>query len=113
MTAARGGARRSSTRGLLLSAALLLPGCPAPPPPAPTASIRLVRAGDRHAEVVACVASITGWDPSLALRLVDRAPVTLPGLTPTVARDGAEALSALGAVAHVVSTTHIRSSTGQ
>lgn len=61
-----------------------------------------MRAGDRRAEVVACVASITGWDPALARRLVDRAPVSLPGLAPATARDGAAALQALGAEAHAV-----------
>jgi hypothetical protein len=62
-----------------------------------------VEPGDRRAEVVACVASITGWDPALAARLVDRAPVTLPGLAPDRARDGAAALQALGAEAQLIS----------
>lgn len=82
-----------------LVVALLL-GCPGEPgPPAPRASIRLVSAGPRPGEVVACVASITGYDPTLARKLVERAPVTLPGLTEEAAREGARALTALGAEA--------------
>jgi hypothetical protein len=91
------------TRVLALLAALaLLAGCPGEPgPAAPRASIRLVSAGPRAGEVVACVASLTGYDPTLARKLVERAPVTLPGLTEEAARDGARALTALGAEALV------------
>lgn len=86
--------------GLVL---LLLAGCPGPPPP-PTASLRLVRVGDRRDAVVACVASLTGWTPALAAKLVDRAPTTLPGLAPEAARAGAGALEALGAEVLVLPT---------
>lgn len=48
-------------------------------------------------EVIAAVASITGYRRELAAGLVRRAPVTLPGLTEPQARAGARALEALGA----------------
>jgi hypothetical protein len=92
-----------------LALGLVLPflaGCPGREPgPAPartTASLRLVRVGPDRAAVVACVTSITGYAPALAGRLVDRAPVTLPGLPEARAREGQRALSALGAEALVL-----------
>ncbi len=90
-------------RRLLVVLALVLAGCP-PAPAAPTASIRLVRVGGQRDAVVACVASLTGWTPALAGRLVDRAPTTLPGLAPGAARSGAGALEALGAEVLVLPT---------
>lgn len=85
--------------GWLLLLLGLVTGCPADPPkpPQPTASLRLVRTGPRSDEVVACVASITGYDPTLARKLVERAPVTLPALPAARARAGQQALEALGA----------------
>lgn len=85
-------------RRALLMLLLSVAGCPGAPA-GPRASVRLVAVGPRRDEVVACVASITGYDPKLARRLVDRAPVTLPGLTAAAARDGQAALAALGAEA--------------
>lgn len=87
---------------VVLAAASLLAGCPAPAPPEARAGVRLVRPGPRTDDVVACVASLTGYEPALARRLVERAPVTLPGLTPEAAREGQRALEALGAEALVV-----------
>lgn len=83
---------------------LVLAGCPGPTPGRSTTSLRLVRVGDRRDAVVACVASLTGWTPALAGKLVDRAPTTLPGLTPEAARSGAGALEALGAEVLVLPT---------
>jgi len=90
-------------RALLSGLVLLLAGCPGPTP-APTASIRLVRVGSQRDAVVACVASLTGWTPALAGKLVDRAPTTLPGLAPEAVRSGAGALEALGAEVLVLPT---------
>lgn len=93
-----------TVRGFAAGLALLLAGCPGPGAPAPTASLRLVRVGAQREAVVACVASLTGWTPALAGKLVDRAPTTLPGLTPEAAHRGAGALEALGAEVRVLPT---------
>ena len=89
-------------RRALLALLVAAGGCPGDPPAGPRASVRLVAPGPHTDAVVACVASITGYDPKLARRLVARAPVTLPGLTPAAARDGQAALAALGAEALVL-----------
>lgn len=83
--------------GLVAAAAVI--GCPGDPgaPRGPTASLRLVTVGPRGDDVVACVASVTGYDPTLARKLVERAPVTLPALPAARAREGQRALEALGA----------------
>ncbi|MCO5167592.1 MAG: hypothetical protein M9894_14690 [Planctomycetes bacterium] len=81
----------------LLSSLVALGGCPSDPPPADRAALRLVEVGPRRAEVVAAVASLTGYQPSVAEGLVRRAPVTLPGLTPEGAVEGARVLEGLGA----------------
>lgn len=91
----------------MLALLLALGGCPAgpPPPSGPTASLRLVSVGPRHDDVVACVGSITGYAPTLARKLVERAPVTLPALPAERAREGQRALEALGAEALVQPVT--------
>jgi hypothetical protein len=91
----------ASLRSALVCLLVAAAGCPGAPA-APRASVRLVSPGPRRDEVVACVASITGYRPEVARRLVDRAPVTLPGLTPAAAREGHAALAALGADALVI-----------
>lgn len=92
---------------VLALASALLSGCPddRPRPRGPTASLRLVSVGPRRDEVIACVASITGYAPPMARALVDRAPVTLPALPAERAREGQQALEGLGAEAVVYPVT--------
>lgn len=89
-------------RALVLVIAMALGGCPGEPPAPRGAALRLVEVGPRRDEVVAAVASITGYQARVAEGLVGRAPVTLPGLSPERAAEGARVLEGLGARVVVV-----------